>query len=152
MYAMEGADVAIVYLPEEQVDAEVTKQHVVKYGKRCLLLVSLSSHFSSSIDISLIKTDHFDQGRILITTQPYDIREESNCKRIVDETLAAFGEINILVNNASVMYDQDSITDITTEQFDRTIKTNIYGTFWMTKYTVPHLKKGDSIIQTTSQV
>jgi len=121
MYAMEGADVAIVYLPEEQVDAEVTKQFVNKYGKQCLLL-------------------------------PYDIREEANCKRIVDETLATFGQIDILVNNASVMYDQDSITDITTEQFDRTIKTNIYGTFWLTKFTVPHLKKGASIIQTTSQV
>jgi len=121
MYAMEGADVAIGYLPEEQVDAEVTKQHVTKYGRRCLLL-------------------------------PYDIRIEENCKKSVDETLATFGKIDILVNNASVMYDQESITDITTEQFDRTIKTNIYGTFWMTKYTVPHLKKGASIIQTTSQV
>jgi len=121
IYAMEGADVAIVYLPDEQVDAEVTKVHVEQCGRRCLLL-------------------------------PYDIQIEANCKKIVDETLAAFGGIDILVNNASVMYDVENIVDITTEQFDRTVKTNVYGTFWMTKYTVPHLKKGSSIIQTTSQV
>jgi len=121
VFAMEGADVSIVYLPEEQVDADVTAKHVRKYGKQCLCL-------------------------------PYDITVEANCKRIVDETLAAFGQIDILVNNTSVMYLQPSIEDITTEQFDRTIKTNVYGTFWMTKYTVPHLKKGASIIQTTSQV
>jgi len=121
MYAMEGADVAIVYLPEEEVDAQVTKTWVEKYGRRCLLL-------------------------------PKDIRLEENCNAIVKDTLAAFGEINILVNNASVMYAQESITDISNEQFDRTVKTNVYGTFYLTRATVPHLKKGDSIIMTTSQV
>jgi len=120
-FAMEGADVAIVYLPEEQGDAELTKVNVEKYGKRCLLL-------------------------------PLDIQIEANCAKAVQDTLTAFGSIDILINNASVMYSQPSITDITTEQFDRTVKTNVYGTFWMTKYTVPHLKKGASIIQTTSQV
>lgn len=121
MYAMEGADVAIVYLPEEEQDAQVTKQWVEKYGRRCLCLAK-------------------------------DIREEFNCKSIVDETLKTFGKVNILVNNASVMYHQDSITDITNEQFDVTIKTNIYGTFYLTRATVPHLNRGDSIIMTTSQV
>jgi len=121
MFAMEGADVAIVYLPEEEVDAQATKKLVEKYGRQCLCLAK-------------------------------DIREEANCKAIVEAVLKTYGCINILVNNASVMYDQDKIEDITTEQFDRTIKTNIYGTFFMTKYTVPHLKKGDTIIQNTSQV
>eukprot|EP01117_Protostelium_nocturnum_P009637 TRINITY_DN3444_c0_g2_i1.p1 TRINITY_DN3444_c0_g2~~TRINITY_DN3444_c0_g2_i1.p1 ORF type:complete len:316 (+),score=119.61 TRINITY_DN3444_c0_g2_i1:108-1055(+) len=121
VFAMEGADVAIVYLPEEERDAQVVKQHVEQYGRKCLCL-------------------------------PYDIRSEENCKRIVNETLAAFGSIDILVNNASVMYWKSSIVDITTEQFDLTVKTNIYGTFFLTKHTVPHLKKGASIIQTTSQV
>jgi len=120
-FAMEGADVAIVYLPEEEVDAQETKRWVEKYGRRCICL-------------------------------PLDISVEANCKQIVQSTLDAFGAIDVLINNASVMYSQQSISDITTEQFDRTVKTNIYGTFWLTKYTVPHLKKGASIIQTTSQV
>eukprot|EP01119_Soliformovum_irregulare_P010332 TRINITY_DN2539_c0_g1_i2.p1 TRINITY_DN2539_c0_g1~~TRINITY_DN2539_c0_g1_i2.p1 ORF type:complete len:321 (-),score=118.19 TRINITY_DN2539_c0_g1_i2:20-982(-) len=121
VYAMEGADVAIVYLPEEEVDAQETKRWVEKYGKRCLCL-------------------------------PTDIRFEEQCKAAVQQTVDGLGGIDILVNNASVMYDTPSITDISTEQFDRTVKTNVYGTFWMTKYTVPHLKKGSSIIQNSSQV
>jgi len=121
MYAMEGADVAIVYLPEEEGDAQFTKQEVEKHGRRCICI-------------------------------PKDISVEANCKEIVQTVLSAFGGIDILVNNASVMYSTASITDISTEQFDRTIKTNIYGTFFMTKYTVPHLQRGASIIQTTSQV
>jgi len=121
VFAMEGADVAIVYLPEEEQDAQLTKVNVEKYGKRCLLL-------------------------------PLDIQIESNCKKAIEDTVNAFGGLDILINNASVMYSQNSISDITTEQFDRTMKTNVYGTFWMTKYAVPHIKKGGSIIQTTSQV
>lgn len=121
MFAMEGADVAIVYLPEEEEDAQVTKRYVESYGRRCLCI-------------------------------PKDISVESNCKGIVDEVIGHFKTIDILINNASVMYHTDKIADISTEQFDRTIKTNVYGTFWMTKYTVPHLKRGSSIIQTTSQV
>jgi len=120
-FAMEGADVAIVYLPEEEGDAQLTKQYVEKYGRKCLCI-------------------------------PKDISIENNCKGIVDEVMDKFKGIDILVNNASVMYRQDKLADITTEQFDRTMKTNIYGTFWMTKYTVPHLQKGASIIQTTSEV
>jgi NAD(P)-dependent dehydrogenase (short-subunit alcohol dehydrogenase family) len=50
------------------------------------------------------------------------------------------------------MYSIPDIADVTTEQFDRTIKTNIYGTFWMTKFAVPHIPKGGSIIVTASQV
>lgn len=51
----------------------------------------------------------------------------------------------------AVQYDCPSITDISTEQFDRTIKTNIYGTFYITRAAVPHIPKGGSIITTASQ-
>jgi len=121
MYAMEGADVAIVYLPEEEEDAQLVKSIVSNYGRKCLCL-------------------------------PLDISIEANCQKIVDMTLAEFGQIDILVNNASVMFMQLTVDNITTEQFDKTIKTNIYGTFFLTRAVVPHLKKGASIIQTTSQV
>jgi len=121
MYAMEGADVGIVYLPEEQKDAEDTQRLIIKYGQKALLI-------------------------------PQDIREEEGCKRIVSTFVSTFGQIDILVNNASVMYDCPSITDITTEQFDRTLRTNIYGTFFITRAAIPHIPKGGSIITTASQV
>jgi NAD(P)-dependent dehydrogenase (short-subunit alcohol dehydrogenase family) len=56
---------------------------------------------------------------------PQDIRDEAGCKRVIDEVVQRWGRIDVLVNNASVMYSVPDITDITTEQFDRTIKTNI---------------------------
>ncbi|KAK6904125.1 hypothetical protein L486_03703 [Kwoniella mangroviensis CBS 10435] len=121
MFAMEGADVALVYLPEEQKDAEKSKQLIVQAGGQCLLF-------------------------------PQDIRDEQGCKRVIDSVVQAWGKIDVLVNNASVMYSIPDITDITTEQFDRTIKTNIYGTFFMTRAAVPHIPKGGSIIVTASQV
>jgi NAD(P)-dependent dehydrogenase (short-subunit alcohol dehydrogenase family) len=55
------------------------------------------------------------------------------------------------LTEADWQYDQTSITDITTEQFDRTMKTNIYGTFFLTRAAVPHIPKGGSIIVTASQ-
>ncbi|KAK4685083.1 hypothetical protein P7C73_g5077, partial [Tremellales sp. Uapishka_1] len=121
MFALEGADVAIVYLPEEQVDAEKTKSLIVAAGRQCILL-------------------------------PQDIRDEEGCKRVIDTVVQAWGRIDVLVNNASVMYSIPSILDVTTEQFDRTMKTNIYGTFFLTRAAVPHIPKGGSIIVTASQV
>ncbi len=79
-----------------------------------------------------------------------DITDESFCKKIVDETLKRFGKIDILVNNAGVQYQQDELTSISDEQFDWTMKVNVYGMFYLTKEVLPHLKSGASIINLTS--
>lgn len=79
-----------------------------------------------------------------------DIAEKSFSKRIVKETLNCFGKIDILVNNAGVQYQQDSLENVCDEQFDRTMKVNIYGMFYLTKEVLPHLKSGASIINLTS--
>lgn len=121
MFAMEGADVCVVYLPEEQVDANKTKALIEATGRECILIAQ-------------------------------DIRNEAGCQRIIDEVVQKWGRIDVLVNNASVMYSVPDITDITTEQFDRTMKTNIYGTFFLTRAAIPHIPKGGSIIVTASQV
>ena len=79
-----------------------------------------------------------------------DITDKNFCKRIVNETLNCFGKIDILVNNAAVQYQQDELTNITDEQFDRTMKVNIYGMFYLTKLCLPYLKSGSSIINLSS--
>ncbi len=79
-----------------------------------------------------------------------DIKDTCFCDRIVDETMKKFGRIDILVNNAGVQYQQKSLLDITDEQFDLTMKTNIYGMFYLTKRVLKHLCPGASIINVTS--
>ena len=79
-----------------------------------------------------------------------DISDRKFSKYIVEETLKRFGKIDVLVNNAGVQYQQDSLSAISDEQFDRTMKVNIYGMFYLTREVLPHLKPGSSIINLTS--
>ena len=79
-----------------------------------------------------------------------DIAHRNFSKEIVDFTLNKFGKIDILINNAGVQYQQDYLDNISDEQFDRTMKVNIYGMFYLTKEVLPHLKSGASIINLSS--
>ena len=79
-----------------------------------------------------------------------DIRSHENCKRIVEEVIKKYGKIDILVNNAGVQYQQDKLENITDEQFDQTMKVNIYGMFYLTKESLPYMKEGSSIINLSS--
>jgi NAD(P)-dependent dehydrogenase (short-subunit alcohol dehydrogenase family) len=119
-YAREGADVVIVYLEGEDEDAREAARLVEKAGRRAVLL-------------------------------PGDLVEESFCRQVVDRTVQEFGRVDILVNNAAYQMAQPGgIEDITTEQFDRVLKTNLYAMFWLSKYALPHMSKGGSIINTSS--
>jgi NAD(P)-dependent dehydrogenase (short-subunit alcohol dehydrogenase family) len=82
---------------------------------------------------------------------PGDLRDENFCKRLVEEAVKGLGGLDILVNNAARQQTHKSILDISSDQFDWTMKTNIYAPFWLTKAALPHLKPGSSIISTTSQ-
>jgi NAD(P)-dependent dehydrogenase (short-subunit alcohol dehydrogenase family) len=81
---------------------------------------------------------------------PGDIREEEFCKKLVADAVGHLGGLDILVSNAARQIAQKSILDITTEQFDATLKTNLYAMFWITKAAVPHMKAGATIINTSS--
>jgi len=96
--------------------------------------------------IALIKAE----GRKAIAI-PGDLREEAFCQRLVAEAVKGLGGLDIVVNNAARQQANQSILDITTEQFDWTMKTNIYAPFWITKAALPHLQPGSVIISTTSE-
>jgi NAD(P)-dependent dehydrogenase (short-subunit alcohol dehydrogenase family) len=81
---------------------------------------------------------------------PGDIRSEAFCKKLVEDAVKQLGGLDILVNNAARQASQESILDITTQQFDDVFKTNVYAMFWITKAAVPHLKEGAAIINTAS--
>jgi NAD(P)-dependent dehydrogenase (short-subunit alcohol dehydrogenase family) len=120
LYAREGADVAISYLPQEQSDAEQIRQSIEAVGRSCLLL-------------------------------PADLSRESACKEIVEKTVKHFGKLDILVSNAAYQGRNDSLEQVTTEEFDHTFKTNIYAYFHLVKAALPHLKAGSAIIATSSE-
>jgi len=82
---------------------------------------------------------------------PGDLREEAFCKRLVAEAVDKLGGLDIVVNNAGRQQARQSILDVSTEDFDATLKTNLYAPFWIIKAALPHLKAGSCIIGTTSE-
>ncbi len=118
-FAREGADVALVYLPSEQADADEVVKLIEAEGRKAVTL-------------------------------PGDIADEAFCRQLVEDTVKQLGGLDILVNNAAKQTSQPEIADITSDQFDRTIKTNLYAMFWITQAAAPHLPPGAAIINTAS--
>jgi hypothetical protein len=82
---------------------------------------------------------------------PADLRDEQRCRAVIDRTVREFGQIDVLVSNAAYQMSQDSgLEAITTEQFDRVMKTNVYALFWLCKAAVPHMPPGSTIITSSS--
>jgi len=79
-----------------------------------------------------------------------DVGQEEFCRKAVDQAKEEFGKIDILVNNAAEQHPRESIEKITEKQLERTFRTNIFSFFFMTKAAMKHLKKGATIINTTS--
>lgn len=119
-FAREGADVAFCHLPEEEADAAETTRLVEDAGRRALAVAG-------------------------------DLRDEDFCAELVARCVDVFGRLDILVNNAAYQMSQpDGLAAITTDQFDRVMRTNLYGMFWITRAALPHLREGASIINTAS--
>ena len=119
-FAREGADVSVACLPEEEQDAEETRRLVVEAGRR---------------------------GVVCLT----DLTQERECQRVIDEAVDQLGGLDILVNNAAYQMAQPGgLGDMTTEQLDRVMKTNLYALFWLSRAALPHLQAGATIINTSS--
>lgn len=81
---------------------------------------------------------------------PGDIRDEAFCRKLVTQAADGLGGLDILVINAARQQSHASIEDITTEQFDWTVKTNLYAMFWISKAAIAYLQPGSAIINTSS--
>lgn len=106
-------------------------------------------YLSEDVDAENVKKAVGEHGRKCVLLKG-NIRDEEFCKQAVEKTVGELGKLDILVNNAATQTEQKSIEDISTEQLKETFETNIYPLFWFTKYAMKHLKKGASIINTTS--
>jgi len=119
-FAKEGANVAIVYLDDnEQPDADKTAKLIEKYGGKALK----------------IKTD---------------LSDDENCQQAVDQVIQEFGKLNVLVNNAGKQFPTEDFLAITPDQLQETFSTNIFSMFYLSQAALPHMKKGDTIINTSS--
>ena len=81
---------------------------------------------------------------------PGDIREEQHCKEIVERAFREFGRLDILVNNAAFQMTHQKLEEFSSEEWDRTFRTNIYAMFYLSKAAIPHMRKGGSVINTAS--
>ncbi|MFD3880641.1 SDR family oxidoreductase [Streptomyces microflavus] len=119
-FAQEGADVLLTYLAEEEKEARETARLVEEAGRTAFAV-------------------------------PCDIRDEKQCRALVERAVSEFGRVDVLVNNAAYQMSQpDGIAAISTEQFDRVMRTNLYGMFLLSKLALSHIPAGGSIINTTS--
>ncbi|WP_027506399.1 SDR family oxidoreductase [Rhodococcus sp. UNC23MFCrub1.1] len=119
-FAREGADVVLSYLESEEPDARETVRLVEEAGRRAVSV-------------------------------PGDIRDEAHCDALIDTAVRELGGLDILVNNAAFQMAQSGgIADITTEQFDRVLKTNLYALFWLSKKAVAVMDPGSTIVNTSS--
>ncbi|KAJ5608432.1 hypothetical protein N7537_005051 [Penicillium hordei] len=119
LFAMEGASSVIVYLPEEESDAQETKKRVEQYGQQCHTLA-------------------------------LDIRKKENCQKVINVTLEKLGRIDILVNNAAFQDMLSDISELEESQWEKTFDTNIHSFFYLSKYALPHMQKGSTIINCAS--
>jgi NAD(P)-dependent dehydrogenase (short-subunit alcohol dehydrogenase family) len=81
---------------------------------------------------------------------PGDLSEEDHCREVVRRTVDELGGLDILVNNLAYQNPVESLADLSTEQWDRTFRTNIYSYFWVTKAALAHLPDGGAIINSGS--
>ncbi|EFQ94446.1 hypothetical protein CFE70_007258 [Pyrenophora teres f. teres 0-1] len=119
LFAMEGADSFIAYLPEEEKDANDTKKMVEEKGQKCYTLA-------------------------------VDLKAKENCKKVIDEAVKQMGGIDILVNNHAYQMMINDIHDLSEEQWLHTFDTNIHPFFYLSKYALPHMKRGATIINNAS--
>ena len=119
LFAREGADVAITYLPAEKTDAQETVEAIEAEGRNAFAIAG-------------------------------DVQKPEFSRRAVKQTIDKLGKLDILVNNAAFQQHQETLEEVTEEQWDRTFKTNIYGYFFMTRAALLHLDKGSAIINTGS--
>jgi len=108
------------------------------------------SYLSEQKDADVVKQMVEEEFGRQCLVLPGDIRKEKHCQRIVEKTVKTFGRIDILVNNAATQVEKKSITEISDDQLYATFETNIFSMFRITRFALPHMKRGSCIINTTS--
>jgi NAD(P)-dependent dehydrogenase (short-subunit alcohol dehydrogenase family) len=109
------------------------------------------SYFPSEEDDARQVVELIEQAGRKGVALPGDLRDEKFCQKLVADAVKQLGRLDILVSNAARQQSRNSILDLTSDDFDATIKTNIYAPFWIIKAALPHFKPGSAIIAAASE-
>ncbi len=107
------------------------------------------SYLSEHEDAETTRLAVADEGRRCLLL-PGDVSDEAYCQHAVEQVVQEFGRLDVLVNNAAFQYHAAGLDDLTSEHFDTTLKTNLYGYFYMARAAVKHMKSGSAIVNTGS--
>jgi NAD(P)-dependent dehydrogenase (short-subunit alcohol dehydrogenase family) len=107
------------------------------------------SFLSETEDADITRLAVEDEGRRCLLLQG-DVGREEHCRQMVERVIDEFGRLDILVNNAAFQYHASSLEELTPEHFDTTIKTNLYGYYFMAREAVKHMGPGAAIINSGS--
>lgn len=106
-------------------------------------------YYNEHADAAETKSRILQLGRRCITIAA-DISSEMNCEHIIQQVIRNFGKVDILVNNAAVMFPQNQLEDISKNQLELTFRINVFSCFYLTKAALPYMKPGSTIINTSS--
>lgn len=128
-------------------DSGIGRAVAIAYAKEGadIVIVYLKEHK----DAKITQDEVLKRGRKCLLIDG-DLGNEAFCKKVVKDVIKAFGNIDILVNNAAEQHRRKKIEEISADQLEKTFRTNIFAYFYLTQAAMPHLKKGSSIINTTS--
>jgi NAD(P)-dependent dehydrogenase (short-subunit alcohol dehydrogenase family) len=131
-------------------DSGIGKAVAILFAKEGAdVAISYLNEHEDAKDTKGIIEENYHQKCLLL---PGDISKEGHCRKLVDRTIREYGRIDILVNNAAIHYEHESLEEIPTDQLLKTFATNIFSFFWISKAALPHLKEGSAIINTSSVV
>jgi len=131
-------------------DSGIGKAVAILFAKEGAdIAVSYLNEHTDARDTKSIIEEKYHQKCFLI---PGDISKEAHCRKVVQKTIKEYGRLDILVNNAAIHYEHDSLEDIPTHELLKTFATNIFSFFWITKEALPSMKEGAAIVNSASVV
>lgn len=129
-------------------DSGIGKATAILFAKEGAdVVIVYLSETSDAKDTKQIIEESYKRSCLLIKA---DLSKEINCIAAIEKTVKKFERIDVLVNNAALHFENESLGTISTKELMKTFQTNILSCFWITKAAVPFMKKGSSIINTSS--
>lgn len=129
-------------------DSGIGKAVAILFAKEGAdIAIAYLNEYKDAKETARIIREQYGRKCLLI---PGDLGKETHCKAVIRKTIREYSRIDILVNNAAIHYENKSLLELSTKELLKTFQTNIFSFFWLTKAALLHMKRGSSIINTSS--